>query len=712
MKQLIIKQGKTVVEEVPAPQVGKGKILVEVKKSCISNGTEISGVKMSGMPLWKRALKQPQNVKKVVSMAASYGIAKTKKVIQGRLAAGNPTGYSLSGVVIEVGEGVTEFKVGDNVACAGAECAHHAEVVSVPINLSVKMPKNIDFSDAATVTLGAIAMQGVRRANPTLGEIFVVVGMGVLGQITSQLLKANGCRVVATDLDESRLEKARELGADYVCSPSTDNALEETKLLTDGNGVDGVIITAASASDQILANAFKMCRKKARVVVVGDVGLKIDRSDIYKKELDFFISTSYGPGRYDKSYEDDGKEYPISYVRWTENRNMQEYLNLIADKKLNIQKLVSKIYSIDDATEAYQQIASAEVKPLVVLLDYPKDENNNILNRIIQNPKATTVNKDKIQVGIAGAGGFAKAVHLPNLEKMHKDCEIRAIMSGSGHNSHSTAMQQSAAYSTTDFDEMLKDELLDLVVVTTQHDLHAELTLKALKAGKHVLVEKPICLTAEELTQIAEYFAENEKTPLLLTGYNRRFSPYLKTIKEITDKRKKPLMINYRMNAGFIPHDHWTQTAAGGGRNLGEGCHIYDVFTYLTGSKVVNINAQAVNSDNYYYANENFVATMTFEDDSVATLTYTAAGSRDYPKETMDVFFDGKVLHMDDYKKLECYGVKKSLTTSVPEKGHTEELQQFVSAIKNNLEWPIDLWQQLQAAEIALEVEKQLNGGK
>ena len=362
MKQVLIKQGQVVVEDIPAPQVEPGTVLVRVKFSSISAGTEMSGLKSASQPLWKRALKNPKAVKSTLEMAATRGLTHTRNVIQGKLAEGNPTGYSASGIVLEVGDGIENIQPGDRVACAGAQCAHHAEIICVPRNLTAPLPKGLSLPVASTVTLGTIALQGVRRAQPTLGETFSVIGLGILGQLTAQLLKANGCRVIGSDLDSSRIELAKSLGMDFSLPHEEDSNLEHILRLTDGEGVDGVIITAASPSDEVISNAFKMCRKKGRVVLVGVVGLNLKREDIFPKELDFFISTSYGPGRYDRQYEEKGVDYPIGYVRWTENRNMTEYLNLISKGKIVVEPLIHSSFEVSQAATAYETLKKDKEK--------------------------------------------------------------------------------------------------------------------------------------------------------------------------------------------------------------------------------------------------------------------------------------------------------------------------------------------------------------
>jgi len=509
VKQVLIKQGQVVVEDIPAPQVEPGTLLVRVKFSSISAGTEMSGLESASQPLWKRALKNPQAVKSTLEMAAARGVTHTRNVIQGKLAEGNPTGYSASGIVLEVGRGIDNIQPGDRVACAGAQCAHHAEVIRVPRNLAVPLPKDLSLPVASTVTLGAIALQGVRRAQPTLGETFAVIGLGILGQLTAQMLRANGCRVIGADLDSSRIELAKSLGMDFPL-PSEENN-EHALRLTDGVGVDGVIITAASPSDEIISNAFKMCRKKGRVVVVGSVGLNLKREDIFPKELDFFISTSYGPGRYDSQYEEEGVDYPIGYVRWTENRNMAEYLNLISKGKIDVEPLIHSSFEISQAATAYDTLKKDKEKPMIVLLSYPDSNEDAKPNRVIPNPSARALESDKINIALAGAGGFVKGMHIPNLQALSRHYKIHAVSSRTGSNSSNTAKQVGAQYCTTDYQEILNDSKVNAILIGTRHNQHASMVLEALQAGKHVLVEKPLALTRNELEMIRSFYETHQQ---------------------------------------------------------------------------------------------------------------------------------------------------------------------------------------------------------
>jgi predicted dehydrogenase/threonine dehydrogenase-like Zn-dependent dehydrogenase len=715
LKQVLIKQGQAVIEEVPAPAVEPGTVLVQVRHSCISIGTEISGLKASGEPLWRKAFRYPAKVKKAIAMVSERGLAHTISHAQGALTGGQPTGYSAAGVVIGVGSNIDDIVLGDRVACAGAQCAHHAEVINVPRNLTVRLPDGVDFQAASTVTLGAIALQGVRRAAPTLGETFVVLGLGILGQLTSQMLRANGCRVIGTDLSHDRIDLGKRLGMDAGVYPEEGASIEQVIRLTDGIGADGVIITAASPSDAIVSTAFQMCRKKGRVVLVGDVGLQLNRSDFYQKELDFLISSSYGPGRYDRRYEEEGLDYPVAFVRWTENRNMSEYLRLLDERKVNVSPLIEATYPIDEASLAYERLKTDSRKPLMVLLAYPHERKEPTPARVVRNTVAAAAGKDRIGIAVIGAGGFAKAMHLPNLKALSQFYSVHAIMSRSGHNAVATAKQFGAQYSTTDYEAVLKDREVQAVLISTRHDLHARMVLQALDAGKHVLVEKPLALTRKELASIQDFYAKGDGIglPMLLTGFNRRFAPAVLRMRELIGNRSNPMIMNYRMNAGYLGIDHWVHGKEGGGRNIGEACHIYDLFTALTNSQVENVHTETIRAaTGHYRRQDNFTTTLTFRDGSLATLTYTALGTSDYPKERLEVFVDGKVLFLDDYKRLSIAGATaKGVESAIAEKGQKQELESFARAIREGGEWPIPLWQQAQATEISFRVEDQINPG-
>lgn len=710
MIQAIVKKGKVFGEEVPAPLVSKGSLLLKVVNSCISAGTEISGVQGSGKSIIKRALEQPKHIKKVIDMVRSEGIFDAYAKVKGKLAGGAPTGYSISGVVIAVGKGVSKFTIGDHVAAAGAGLANHAEYVDVPENLVIKMPAGMDFEAASTVTLGGIAMQGVRRADLRLGEMVVVVGAGILGLLTMQMLKHSGVRVAAIDLDETRLTIAKELGAELTLNPTAENAVDAIQNWTGGNGADAVIFTAASGSSEPLSQSFQMCKRKGRVVLVGVVGMEIKREDMYQKELDFLISTSYGPGRYDKKYEEQGLDYPYAYVRWTENRNMAEYLRLLNDGVIRLDKLINSVYPIEQVTEAFESLQQPDIKPLMVLLDYGMPENFASENFVNQNRKigatTTTISRDVINIALVGAGGFATGIHLPNIEKLSNKFRLHSVVNRTGYKAKAVAEQYKANYSTTDFQDVLNDNAVDLVLIATRHDNHAELALQALQAGKHVFVEKPLATTQEELESIKAFYADgNEGKPLLFTGFNRRFSKYAQEIKLHTDKRLNPLLIHYRMNAGFLPRDHWVHED--GGRIIGEGCHIIDLMTFFTGSTLESISVDCLSpSTDNYSASDNKVISLAYKDGSIATIHYFSVGSKDVSKEYMEVHFDGKSIVMDDYKSLKGYGLKlNEISTSASQKGQFEELECLYESLKRQeRQWPIAFWDMIQTTQASIQI--------
>ena len=702
MLQAIVKKGKVIGETVPAPKVSKGSLLIKVVNSCISAGTEMSGVSSSGKSIIKRALEQPENVKKVVNMVKSEGVANAYSKVMGKLDSGTPTGYSISGMVIAVGEGVKGFQVGDPVAAAGAGLANHAEYVDVPQNLVMKLPQGMRFPDASTVTLGGIALQGVRRADLKLGEFCVVAGAGILGLLSVQMLKLSGVRVAVTDLDDRRLAIAKEYGAEITLNPKKDDIVESINNWSGGYGADAVLFTAATTSSEPLSQAFQICKKKGRVILVGVVGMEIKREDMYAKELDFLISTSYGPGRYDKNYEEEGLDYPYAYIRWTENRNMTEYLRLVHTKAIQLEKMIEAIYPIEEVTTAFESLQSEDSKPLMVLLDYGT-ANLKDLDQYLAHDKKVYINhqpvqKDTINIALVGAGGFATGMHLPNIQKLPKQYNLYAVMSRTGHKAKTVAEQFGAQYATTNYEDILNDENVDLVLIATRHDSHAALTLKALEAGKHVFVEKPLATTQAELDQIkAFYESEAAIKPVLFTGFNRRFSPYITEIKKHTDKRINPLLIRYRMNAGYIPLDHWVHKD--GGRIVGEACHIIDLMTALTESKIKSISFETLSSNNEkYIPDDNKSIILKYADGSVANIEYFSVGSSELSKEFMEVHFDGKSIILDDYKSLKGYGLNlNEIKTGTSQKGQFEELDLLFDLLSGKQKkWLIHLWDMVQ----------------
>ncbi|NLT52454.1 MAG: Gfo/Idh/MocA family oxidoreductase [Ignavibacteria bacterium] len=708
MIQAIVKKGKVIGEEVPAPNVSENSLLIKVVNSCISPGTEMSGVAASGKSLIKKAMDQPEKIKKALDWMRNDGIEVFIKKYKSETEIGNATGYSLSGIVVGIGKGTIGFEIGDKVTAAGGGYACHAEYVDVPVNLINKIPGNVDFISASTVTIGAISLQGVRRADLKMGELAVVYGAGLIGLLTIQLLRNSGIRVAAVDLDKERLEQAIILGAEISVNPDDENAVSIIENWSDGFGVDAVIFTASTSSNQPISNSFKMCRRKGKVVLVGVSGMQINREDIYAKEIDFLISTSYGPGRYDKNYEEKGIDYPYPYVRWTENRNMREYLRQLSQGNIKVDKLVTEVLGTDRIEQAFNSFKNSNSKPLCVVLDYGLPDTNLIKSIKQEKEKIivtnTGISKEKINIGFVGVGEFAKSIHLPNLLKLKNKFTLHAIMSKNGYKAKGFAELYKANYITGDYNVILNDKSVDLVMICTRHKNHGELVIKALKSGKNVFVEKPLAIKAEEIKQIEEFYSEgNEKKPLLMVGYNRRFSKYITEIKRHTEKRVNPLIINYRMNAGKLKDDHWVFDE--GGRIIGETCHIIDLMTSLVGSEIASVNSENITprTDNYKIE-DNKVITLKYNDGSIAVISYFSTGSKDISKEYMEIHFDGKSIILDNYNFLKGYGLNiKEIKTAKSEKGHLEELIKLFDALKGeNQPWPIELWDLLQTSKVTM----------
>jgi predicted dehydrogenase/threonine dehydrogenase-like Zn-dependent dehydrogenase len=707
MIQAILRNGKILPEEVPVPAVRTGCILIKVINSCISAGTEVSAVTSSGKKFIEKSLENPENIRKFLHKLRSGNLVGLYKKVRSRKEQsdkksqeGKPIGYSISGIVIACGEGVNWYSAGDRVAAAGMGYANHAEFVDVPENLVVKIPGSLAFPEASTITLGAIALQGVRRANLALGEYCAVIGVGLLGLLTVQLLKVSGIRVIAIDIDESRLKIAASLGAELCLLSTQEDMVKQVQGHTLGYGVDAVIFTAATKNPKVLSSGFALCKKKGKLVMVGVGSNEVRRDDLYQKELDFLISTSYGPGRYDPSYEEKGQDYPYAYVRWTENRNMQEYLRLLAEKKIDVAPLITNTFSIDRVTEAYRLFESAESRPLMVLLEYPAEDSfgDSIVrtrkeSRIIVNP-GTRLSKKLIRIALIGAGGFARNVHLPILRSLSDKFILHSVTDVIAHVAQETARQYGASYASTDADQAIADEEADLVLIATRHDSHAELVVKALQHHKHVFVEKPMATTLEELDQIEKQLAGMLEHPLLFVGYNRRFSPLIRAIRPVMENRINPLMIHYRMNAGYYPPDHWVHEA--GGRIIGEGCHIIDLFQYLTGSTIEDISYASLHTKiTTHSGSDNKAITFSFTDGSLATLHYFSTGNPKLDKEYMELHFDGKSILMNNYCTVKWYGIQaKELELKQPSKGHKEEwlaVHEYLSSPDAGVLLPIEM---------------------
>lgn len=693
MKQVFTTKQGIRVMDTTVPGVSNGCVKIKVCYSCISSGTEMSAVNAAQKTILERIKSNPASITSALNKVKEVGIQKVLNKVDSMIEKLGVTGYSVSGVVEEVGKGVDNFQVGDLVAAGGASLALHAEYVVVPKNLVVKVPKGLDLAYASMGTVGSIAMHGVRRANLTLGEFGVVVGCGLMGLLAIQMMKASGVKVACTDINTTRLALAKELGADKVINSAEEDPVLTVQNWTNGHGADAVLFTAATHSDEPLSQSFQMCRKKGKVVLLGVSGMTIKRDDMYRNEIDFIISTSYGPGRYDPEYESRGVDYPYAYVRWTENRNIYNFLELVRDGVINIEKICPKVYGIEQAEQAYEGVKNDPSNHIITILDYTLDADKKKpeSSEVNVNPPKP-INKDIITIGLIGAGNFAKGTLLPIIAAHSNKFYLKTIVNRTGDKALNVARLFKAEKISSDQNDIFNDPDIDLVMICTRHNNHAELVLKGLKAGKHVYVEKPLAVTMDQLDEIKRFYKENEGKPVpaLMVGFNRRFSKYAKEIKRLIDNRTSPVMLRYRMNAGFIPADVWVH--ADGGRIIGEGCHLIDLMQYLVGKEVVSCSASHINPQSGIFLSEdNRSITMEFGDGSIAFIDYFSCGSKELPKEYMEAHWENKSLIMDDYKKLTGYGVKpKSISSNTSEKGHEEEWLALFDALKNGKS-PIDL---------------------
>lgn len=705
MKQVFVNKGQIITREVPVKKVDAGCVKVATSYSCISMGTELASVASSGKSILVRIKEKPDLIKRGLKMLREKGIGGTKGAMENSFNTWIPLGYSASGIVTEVGEGVSGIYPGDRVACAGGKYATHSEEMVVPKNLTTKLPESVSLRDASSVAIGCIAMQGIRRADVKLGEVVVVIGLGLIGQLTVQMLNAAGARVIASDVNPERIAETESLGVLHVINSTKENLVDAVNSLTDGHGADSVIITAATHSAMPLKQAFNCCRKRGRVVLVGVVDLNIDRDDIYKKELEFFMSTSYGPGRYDSTYEEGGIDYPYHWVRFTENRNMQDYLRLIGEKKINLDYMFAEDVDIDDADAVYKALADGEHRPLMQSFKYKGDKKEVETTEILL--KLEQKKKDKVSVAVCGVGEFAKIFHLPNLSKI-TDFEIYSIMSRDGGNATKVANDYHASRVSTDYSNVLNDPNVDVVIITTRHNFHFQYVVDALKAEKTVFVEKPLCMNAQEL-EIIEETLKNTRGGLMV-GYNRRFSPHSTKIKGYLNNRVNSMIINYVMNAGYIEPDVWVHGKEGGGRIIGESCHIIDLFNYFTDEIPVSIFVESITpkTDNVGKI-DNCVITVKYDGGSIATLTYCANGSSKYPKEFCQIFCDNNTYVLNDYKKTQIFGIgMDTFTTKIADKGHYNELVEFAKSIRSGNRFLIPLESLLATSRITFIADESL----
>lgn len=697
MKQVLqnLRSGETTVEEVPIPQPRPGMALVRTAASLVSAGTERMLVEFAEKSLVGKARTRPDLLRQVLDKARREGMLTTVEAAFNRLDQPMPLGYSSAGAIVKLGQELENFKVGMRVACAGGGYAVHAEYAVVPRNLMAHLPDNVDDEAAAFVTLGAIALHGFRLATPQLGERVAVIGLGLLGLLAVQVASAAGCQVLGVDLDTHRLELARELGVDAV---SRDQAEGAALTSSRGHGYDVVLICADTPSADPVELAGSIARDRAKVVAVGAVGTQIPRKVYYEKEISFINSRSYGPGRYDPSYEEGGQDYPLGYVRWTEGRNLEAFVDLLHTGRVNIKPLITHRFPIDQAPVAYDLITGKQEEPyLGVLLTYPpfipqadSADMIGVGKRSDPSPKASP--QSVCQLGVLGAGNFANAVLLPALKKV-PDLDLVGIASASGLNAQSAVKKFGFGYATSDETQIIRDPEINTIAILTRHHLHAQQVLSSLKVGKNVFCEKPLAINKEELAEIIVALNMSESTdqslsidtyPLMMVGFNRRFAPLTQELYSFINDRKEPLVAHYRVNAGYLPLKHWLHDPKqGGGRIIGEGCHFIDFLTFLVGEPPLAVTAQGL-PDADRYREDNIIMTFKFPDGSLGTVSYLANGDKVYPKERVEVFSAGRIAILDDYRSLEMVnkGRRQVIRSRLrQDKGHQAEWIAFVQAI-------------------------------
>lgn len=688
MKQLIqsYKTGELGLFDVPAPLCLDNGILVQTTCSLISAGTEKMIVDIAKKSLIGKAQARPDLVKQVIQKMQQEGIKNTLEKVMTKLDTPIPLGYSCAGRVIEVGKRITGINAGMRVACGGAGYASHSEINYIPKNLFVKIPDHVDDIDASFVTVGSIALQGIRQTDPMMGEFVVVIGLGLLGQLTVQLLKANGCRVIGCDLDEYKLTLAKKLGADEVCHSG--NLIDATRNFTNGFGADAVIITASAKTDQLIYDAGEISRMKGRIIIVGLVGMNIPRDIFYKKELEVKLSMAYGPGRYDPDYEEHGVDYPYAYVRWTEKRNFEAFLNLINEGKITPKEMITHYFEFDEALKAYDLISGkSNENYLGIVLKYNAEKRDALSGKdhvISYFPISSSGNR--LSTGLIGAGSFATAVILPHLKK-NKEFSLSGICDSSSIVAHATAKKYNFSIASTSPSDFLQSNEINAVFITTRHNSHAQLVMDSLKNGKHTFVEKPLCLNDQELSEIRETMnvaAAKGNSTVLQVGYNRRFAPLVRKMKETV--LNGIMAINYRINAGIIPLSVWIQDPLiGGGRIIGEVCHFIDTCSYLTASHVVSLMATVVkNPDQSVPAEDNVNILLNYANGSTAHLAYYAYGNKSLPKEFIEVFSNGLAMQLFDFRKLVIYKGQKTMkfTSSNQDKGFRDEFAAFADAVR------------------------------
>ena len=713
MKQVLqnLKEGATVVADVPCPRARPGELLIQSRVSLVSAGTERMLVEFGRAGFIDKARQQPEKVKQVLHKVRTDGVLSTWEAVKSKLDQPLPLGYSNVGIVLEVGAGVEGFEVGDRVVSNGP----HAEVVSVPKHLCVKIPDSVDDEQAVFTVIGAIGLQGIRLAQPTLGEVFVVIGLGLIGLATVQLLRANGCRVLGVDLDSTKVAIARKFGAETVNLAQGEDPVEAALRFSRGRGVDGVLITASTKSDQPVRQAAAMCRKRGRIVLVGVTGLNLERNEFYKKELSFQVSCSYGPGRYDPAYELHGQDYPVGYVRWTEQRNFEAVLDMLAAGTMDYRSLVSHRFPIERAHEAYQLLTTDEPY-LGIILEY--DRNGEVILKpevVLRPAKSETVSKSPGNpvVGFIGAGNYAGRFLIPAFKL--SGAQLDTIVTTGGVSGVHHGGKHGFRLASTDPAVVINSDRCNTVVIATRHDSHARYVCEALAAGKNVFVEKPLALTHKEINAIEKTLQARRKAgvdPILMVGFNRRFSPHVKRMKALLDGVHEPKCLIMMVNAGAIPKEHWTQDRAiGGGRIVGEACHFIDLLRHLVGARIKRFSASRIGAvPGIDVINDKSTITLEFEDGSMGTIHYFANGHPSFPKERLEVFCAGRVLQLDNFRRLRAMGWSgfRGMRTWRQDKGQMACVEAFITAIRKGESGPIPIEELLEVSRTVIDVDARL----
>jgi len=716
MKQVLqsLKTGVTELADVPCPAVARGRLLVRTRATLLSSGTERMLVDFGRAGWIEKARQQPDKVRQVLDKVSTDGLLATAEAVRRKLYQPVALGYCNAGVVVEVGAGVHGLAVGDRVVSNG----NHAEMVSVPQNLCARIPDSVPDEQAAFAVLGAIALQGVRLVRPTLGETVVVTGLGLIGLLTVQLLRAHGCKVVGLDFDRTRLSLANGFGASTVDLTSDTDPVGAVTAMTGGRGADAVIITASTQSSEPVHQAAAMCRKRGRVVLVGVAGLELSRADFYEKELSFQVSCSYGPGRYDPEYEDKGHDYPIGFVRWTAQRNFEAVLDMLAEQRIDVAKLISHRFAVADAQQAYELVVGA-VPSLGIVLGFADDDGAVVRSRTIKvnaPPTRTPLGSGTVPaIGLIGAGNYSGGVLIPALART--GARLKAVASAGGVSGVHAARQNGIELATTDLETILTDPEIDAVVIATRHDSHGSLTVRALDAGKHVFVEKPLALTRHELDEIAVAYDSARargRPPILMVGFNRRFSPFTVEALRLRRAVSEPISVIATVNAGAIPLSHWTQDrAVGGGRLLGEACHFVDLARHLVGAPVAGVLSVALGCKSRgVLADDRATIVIKFDDGSVATVHYLANGHSSFPKERIEIFCAGRILQIDNFRRLRGWGWRgfRGLRRWRQDKGQDACVDAFVTAIRNGGPSPIGFEELMEVSRTTLEAAESVLG--